>query len=232
MPTNKNQAMPRIIADIYETVIGLYPERFRRRFGREMALVFQDMYRDERTRSGRIGWKFWFGIVYDGMRSLVREHGNELVAAGPKGYLREEWRLKAHNIIAAVCLLPFISLAAIDMLSRVTQGDFGHPNRIVMAALASSPVYHPPVPVIWALVLPVAALIISVVPLTVGVVTSAKPGSVVFLKIHALEIILGAVSLSCLAVLVLHDFAPCMVRQTINGGLFHLIPTVSYCWKA
>ena len=68
---------------VYELLLHLYPEAFRRKYGREMLLVFRDQCRDAKRKSG-----VW-GIVQVWMRSLldivVNACGERLAMPDPSG---------------------------------------------------------------------------------------------------------------------------------------------------
>lgn len=68
-----------VIAErLYALVLRLYPRAHRQTYGLLMRQAFRDSYHDVLATAGRVGPRFWLGVVGDEARSIAREHGAAL----------------------------------------------------------------------------------------------------------------------------------------------------------
>lgn len=69
----------RLLAErVYALCLCLYPRAHRREYGPLMLQTFRDSYRDAMNTQGKTDMPFWFCVIGDEMRSLLREHGSAL----------------------------------------------------------------------------------------------------------------------------------------------------------
>jgi hypothetical protein len=62
----------------YRAWLWAYPAGFRREFGSEMEMVFQDCSKDVLLRHGAVGmWRLWWRTLFDLVTTIPREHGAE-----------------------------------------------------------------------------------------------------------------------------------------------------------
>jgi hypothetical protein len=62
----------------YRAWLWAYPAGFRREFGSDMKMVFQDCCQDALSRQGAIGiWRLWRRTLFDLITTIPREHGAE-----------------------------------------------------------------------------------------------------------------------------------------------------------
>jgi len=59
---------------LYRLLLLAYPAGFRHEYGREMALVFRDLRREEQYRGGFRPLRVWLDVLADLGRSAVEEH--------------------------------------------------------------------------------------------------------------------------------------------------------------
>ncbi len=61
--------------NIYKSILQLYPPNYRKEFGEQMYLDFQDMYKDAKMSEGDNGLiKLWIKLIPDFISSLIREY--------------------------------------------------------------------------------------------------------------------------------------------------------------
>ena len=218
----------------YETLLLLYPEAYRNRFGVEMLYTFQDMRAEEQTKHGTTGVGFWSAIVIDTLLSALREHGEALRKEGMKKYLYQTLKLNNYNLVSLILLLPFLIMGCIDFAGRILQGDLGHYNPATYTALSQTPLYWYPILFTWVILFPVLAVVISLIPLAINSKKSSWRG-IDYLKQNPVSVIIITVGILLLAAVKLHDFLPCMVHMvhTISLQGFGKLPTIiSLCRKA
>ena len=215
----------------YELLLLLYPEAYRNRFGVEMLYTFQDMRAEERTKHGNPGVGFWSTIVIDTLLSALREHGEALRKEGMKKYLQQTLKLNNYNLVSMILLLPFLIMGCIDLAGRILQGNLGHDNPAIYAALSQTPLYWYPILFTWVILFPILAVIISLIPLAINSKKSSWR-SIDYLKQNPVSVIIITVGILLLAVVILHDFAPCMVNNIMLQGFGHFQSIISLCRNA
>ena len=83
----------------YRSLIWLYPRRFRRRFGAEMAQVFEEMACDVVAADGTVGLaKLWYRSLWDTLKSATRERA----VAIKEAFGNDSWLLRNHWRVAFV----------------------------------------------------------------------------------------------------------------------------------
>lgn len=74
MPQNRQDTSTRRARRLYAMVLRLYPRAHRQAFGDQMLQAFQDHFRDAFDAQERSEVKFWFEVIGDEGKSLLREH--------------------------------------------------------------------------------------------------------------------------------------------------------------
>lgn len=218
----------------YLLLLSFYPKQYKRRFGEEMFLAFQDLYQEELETNGRVGAGFWLSIFTDTVKSGLREHFMLMKNQGIKKYLH----INSFNILGIILLLPFLALFATDFLGRLVQGDFVHYNRVWNSALSQSFLYKDYIgklSLLWFLLIlaPILAVILNLLPI-VGVLVRNKRKLTLkslFLANPVAVIILG-IGLFCLMIVYGHDFFPCTIHGIIYHGLGSIGKAISVCRNA
>ncbi len=199
----------------------LYPETFRRRYGREMSQLLIDMIGEQREENGKITLGFWLHLIGDTLKSSFREHFNELRKSGLKTYLRQNFRFTGLHLLGLLLLLPSISVLSLDVISRILQGDLIHYNRPVYAFLSKTFFYRTPVLFIWVILFPALAVLINLLPFI-----SAK------YRGRLVSFILLVFGLGFLSIILFHDFAPCMLHGLFSHGFSQFGRLLSFCRQA
>jgi len=215
----------------YELLLLLYPETYQNRFGVEMMYTFQDMRAEERTKHGKVGIGFWSGILIDTLLSALHEHGEALRKEGMKKYLQQTLKLNNYNLVSLVLLLPFLIMGCIDFAGRILQGNLGRYNPAAYSVLSQTPLYWYPILFTWVILFPLLAVIISLIPLAINSRKSSWRG-IDYLKQNPVSVIIITVGILLLAVVILHDFAPCMVNNIMLQGFGHFQSIISLCRNA
>ena len=95
---------------IYGWLLFAYPPEFRRRFGREMLLVFRDCYREEARRRTRAG--FYLRTLLDLILTAARERSDRTDRLGREGVLMNRRRdLMALLGCLAIIVIAFVLLS-------------------------------------------------------------------------------------------------------------------------
>ncbi|MCL5797311.1 MAG: hypothetical protein M1366_00730 [Patescibacteria group bacterium] len=217
----------------YSMLLLFYPPDYRRKFGQEMFLTFQDMYREEMMEKGKASTGFWLEVIGDAFSSAVGQHLQMIQKQGVRKYSRETLNLNKYNIIGGILLLPAFGIFALDIVSRVLQGDIVHYNRALYAFLSHTPLYRTPILFSWVILFPLLAVLINLVPVinyfrrkhTVKI-------SVLFIERNLISIAILGVGLFFLAIVKLHDFAPCMLHGLLKVGGSQMLKIISVCSKA
>ncbi len=226
LPITKKQSM-------YETLLRLYPDQYRKRFDEQMLFVFQDQYEEELAKQGHIGSGFWFSVAVDVMYSAAVEHINTMRKQGMKKYVRNTLHINNYNIVGGILLLPIFVVFSIDVFARIAQGDLTHYNRPVYAFMSHTPFYQFPILLTWVLIFPLLAIVINLVPLVKhAIATRRKFIGIAFIQKNVLGIFLVLMALGFLTILALHDFAPCVVNGILAGHLPQFFQLVQYCRNA
>jgi len=216
---------------LYEMLLLLYPEPYRKKFGREMLYTFQDMRDEERTKDGMVGIVFWSGILIDTLLSAFHEHKEVIRKDGMKKYLHQTLKLNNYNLVSLILLLPYFIMACIDFGGRILQGNLGHYNPATYAALSQTPLYWYPILFTWVILFPILAIVISLIPLAMNSKKISWP-DIAYLKQNPGSVILITVAVLLLAMVKLHDFLPCLVYNISMNGFGHLPSIISLCRKA
>lgn len=215
---------------IFKNLLLLYPDSYRKKFELEMLITFGDMYQEKKLRDGKIGFLFWLGISLDISKSACKQHGELLKKQGMKKYLFKTLHFNTCNIIGALLLLPFLSVFLIDVVARISQGDLTHYNRPVYTFLSHTFLYQKPVLLVWVILFPAIAVLINLIPLIQN--SFKKHRSLFhlsFIKQNIITFSILAMGIGFLALLKLHDFAPCSFHGILRFGLQKLPFILSYC---
>lgn len=184
-----------------------------------MAIVFEDLCRDEVESMGKIKAGFLLNVFSDLLVNIFKQHFNMLKKQGLEKYLKNTLSFNNYNIVGLILLSPILILTAIDFVSRITQMDLAHYNRLVYNLLSKTFLYKYPVLLTWAIIFPILAVILNLVPLF-----KTKKRFVTFAIL-----ILG---LGFIAMIRLHDFVPCVVHGVFDRGVNQILPIINYCKSA
>lgn len=218
---------------LYKFLISLYPASYRRHYGQEMLILFRDMYAEELTKHGHTGLNFWLALTGDYAQSVVDQHAQAAGKSGLLNHLQRTFHINRYHIAGLILLLPALVVSAIDLGARIAQGDLFHYNRPVYAFMSHTPLYWFPILFIWVLVFPFLAVVINLIP----VVRNASAGrprifSWPFIHRNLGSLLLLVLGLGFLAMIRLHDFAPCLVHGLFSRGFGQFLPLLQYCRTA
>lgn len=208
---------------LYKTLLSFYPYQYRKRFGAEMLFVFEELYKEEIAKNGKTGPRFWFSIIRDATQSIIVQHLDSMKKQGIRKYLQQTLHINKYNLVGFILLLPILIVSAIDLISRIMQGNLFRYNRATYAFLSHSFLYKFPVIFIWVVLFPVLAVAINIIPL----ITKRDKK-----HINILSVVVLIAGLSFLAMIKLHDFAPCVVHGLFKVGIGQLPHVISVCRKA
>ncbi len=215
---------------LYKSLLILYPESYRKKFEQEMLTIFEDISQEQLRKSGKTGISFWLSLSFDIARSAAEQHMQLLKKQGMKKYIHQTLLINRYNIIGALLLLPFLTVFAIDVLARILQGDLVHYNRPVYNYLSHTPFYWTPNLFIWVILFPALAVFTNLIPLIKNSIKKRKTiFQFVFLRENAVTLLILAVGLGFLAIIKLHDFAPCMIHGLLRVGIGQLPKIISVC---
>lgn len=218
---------------LYRTLLFLYPESYRKRFGQEMLFLFYDLYKEELAKRGNIGVGFWVSICLDSLQSAMIEHLLLMKKQGIKTYLQQTWHINRYNVIGGILLMPFFLMFIIDLVSRIMQGDLTHYNRPVYALLSHTPLYWTPVLFTIMIIFPLLAILSNVVPILMNI--SKKHAGILswsFVRRNSISLLLVSIALGFIAIVRLHDFAPCMMHGILKVGVGRLPEIIAVCKNA
>jgi hypothetical protein len=222
-------SLPRSTERVFNFLLFLYPEQYKKRFGEEMRIVFSDMYEEILAKNGRVDFGFLFKQFSDITKGVVEQHSDLIRKQGVRKY----FHLSNYNIIGGILLLPFLALLGFDFLGRLAQGDFYHYNRAWYAAITQSVLYKEPfILQIILIFAPFLAVLLNIIPALASLQTMKKPTIGKMLFMNPLAFLIIGIGLFCLLIVYGHDFVPCMVHGIFNGGLFHFPQLLSFCGKA
>ncbi len=218
---------------LFNFLVLFYPEQYRKKYGQEMFMLFQDMYQEELTKNGNIGLGFWFFQVGDITKSIIEQHIDEIGKKGMKKYLQQTFHINTYNVIGGILLLPIFIVFFIDVIARIVQGDLVHYNRPVYAFLSHTFFYQFPIQFTWVVLFPILAVAINIVPL----IGNARKKhfnvlNLTFLKRNAISILFLVFGLFFVLLIKFHDFAPCMFYGLTHFGFGQLNHIISVCRKA
>jgi hypothetical protein len=221
------------IERVFNNLLLLYPDSYRKKFGEEMIITFEDIYREKLTKDGKLGILFWVKISLDIIKSALEQQSELLKRLGMKKYLIQTFHVNKYNIVGGVLLLPFLTMFAIDLIARIVQGDMTRYNRPVYVYISHTPLYWTPVLFSIVILFPLLAVLFNLIPLIVNALKKhTHIFHLTFLKQNSIALAIVLVSLSFLAIIKLHDFAPCMVHGIIGLGVGEMPKIISICKNA
>lgn len=233
MYDTEHVSLPKTATKLFTIFLSLYPEDYRQHYGQEMYVLFADIYQEELARHGKVGITFLLMQVIDALQSIVEQHIQMMEKIGMKNYLQKTFHINKYNVIGGILLLPLVMVFSIDVVSRVVQRDLVHYNRPVYSLLSHTPFYWYPVLFTWAILFPMLAVLINLVPLFQSFGKNKTTiFSKVFVKKNLGSIIVLAIGLGFLALLKLHDFAPCTIHGLLRFGIGQLPHILSVCRNA
>ena len=218
----------------YRTLLYMYPEIYRKRFGNEMLFVFQDLYQEESVKHGKAGIMFWFAIVTDIMQSAMLQHIILIQKNGIKNY----FHITIYNIIGAVFLLPFLMLFCIDFFGRLIQGNFTHYNKVTYNYISHTVLYstyNGHASLLWTTLIlaPCLAVVSNCIPVFAGVIRHKKKATIKTLFLtNPLAFVIIAIGAFCLLVVYGHDSIPCMMNRIYDHGFGNVGHMLSFCRNA
>lgn len=218
---------------LFNLFLLFYPEQYRKKYGHEMLLLFQDMYQEELTKKGDISLTFWFSQFVDITKSVIEQHIDMIQRQGMKKYLQQTLHVNSYNIISVIFLLPVILMTCVEVISRITQGDLTHYNRPVYAFFSHTFLYWTPVLYTWVILFPLLAAVISFIPIVKSFL-KRKTGlsSLKFILPNIIGIAISLFGLGFIALIRLHDFVPCTIHGLTNLGFEKLNYILSVCRNA
>lgn len=219
-----------MIENLYNSLLYLYPEKYRAQYSHEMRLVFREMYQEQLKSRGKVGLEFWFLQIIDIVKSVIGEHLTLIEKAGIKKYSQQTLHINKYNVIGFLFLVPFFLMFATDLVSRIAQRDLTHYNRPVYHYLSQTPLYWTPVLYTIVIVFPLMAIALNVIP-----ILHQKRKRVVdwnFVRKNFIALIIILTGLGCISIIKLHDFLPCMIHGLLNGRLTQFSQLFPYCQKS
>jgi hypothetical protein len=215
----------------YKTLLFFYPKPYRKRFGEQMLLTFEDLYQEELEKSGQVGASFWLSIFTDTLQSASREHFNLMKQKGILNYLH----LNIYNVIGAILLFPFAFFFTAGMIARIAQGDLEHYNRAWYATISHWFFYggfknQAQAEFTILILLPILAILINLIPLIKTVLKSKRVVPLKLILANPITILILLGGLFALAVVYGHDVIPCTLNSLKAGH--GVIETINYCKNA
>ena len=207
---------------VYKFLLVFYPKTYKQRFLEEMLLVLNDLKVDELREKGKIGLNFWLFQFSDLSKSVIEENLDDMQKRG----MRKYFRLNNYNIIGAVLVLPVFIVFLVDILSRISQGDLTHYNRVTYNFLSHTPLYWTPVLFIWIVLFPAVAILLNIIPLL------KNRNNRAFVKNNIVTIGILLFGLFVLAIVKFHDFAPCLIHSIFSRGFNEFPQILNYCSRA
>jgi hypothetical protein len=224
-------SVPRNAKKMFELLLLLYPTQYRKEYGREIELVFYDLYQEEIAKKGNAGFRFWFSQVGDILQSVIEQHKELVLKVGMKRYLQQTLHVNKYNVIGFLFLLPFLLMFTTDLISRIAQGDLTHYNRPVYHYLSQTPLYWTPVLFSIVVLFPLIAVTVNVIPLLQQ--KKKRMFSLVYLRKNIITFIIILAGLGCIAIIKLHDFMPCMIHGLLKeAGLINFSKVFAVCRNA
>ena len=217
----------------FHVMLFFYPEPFRKKFGEEMLLFLSDVYQEELAKNGKVGISFWMTQGLDISKNIIEEHLNYLGKFGFKKYMKNVLHFNKYNALGIFFLLPFVSMFAIDLVTRLITGNLLRPNVQLLNGIYNSPLYWGPILFMWVILFPLLAVAINVIPLIKNTVKS-KNGiwNSTFLKVNLVTLAIILLGLSWVLFLKVHDSVPCFINHIINQGFTDFGHTIKVCKKA
>jgi hypothetical protein len=226
-------SVPTNAEKLFNFLLFFYPKQYRRKYGKEMRLLFQDMYQEEVTKKGSVSLTFWFSQVGDITKSLIEQHIDIIQKQGIKKYLQQTFHINKYNVISGIFLLPVFFMTLVELISRIAQGDLTHYNRPVYAFFSHTFLYWTPILFTWVILFPLLAALISFIPL-VKAISKKKVSvfSIAFLHRNIITIGILFIGFGFIALIKLHDFMPCMFYGLTHFGFGQFGHIVSVCRRA
>jgi hypothetical protein len=215
---------------LFSLLLLLYPEQYRKKFGQEMHLLFFEMYQEELTTKGSVGFVFLLLQISDITKSVIVQHRDLMTKIGMKKYIQHTLRINKYNMIGFFFLAPFLLMFITDLVSRILQGDLMHYNRPVYHYLSHTPLYWTPILYTIVIMFPLLAIVFNVIPLL-----QQKRKTVFtwfFVRKNLITLLIILAGIGCISIIKLHDFLPCMIHGMLRGGLAHFSQMFPYCQKA
>ncbi|HSX10058.1 MAG TPA: hypothetical protein VLF93_07945 [Candidatus Saccharimonadales bacterium] len=217
----------------FKALLFFYPEPYRKRFGEQILILFEDLYQEELAVNGKIRKIFWIMQIADLSKSIFEQHIDFLGKYGLKKYMKQVLRFNKYNALGIFFLLPFLSVFLIDVLSRILQWNSLRPNEFVSHAFYNTPLYWSPILFTWVFLFPILAVIINVVPLIKNMIKHKRYILTFrFFNLNVITIAILGIALSVVALVILHDFAPCFLRSLFTQGIWQIGHIVSVCKNA
>lgn len=188
-----------------------------------MVADFSDLYQEELTAKGKISLGFWLSSLSDLFASALNQHIELVKSDGLKNYLQQNWYFNRYNLVGLLLLSPSLVAFAIEFISRILQGDLTHYNRTTYALLSHTLFWQTPVLFTWIVIFPVLAVFINLLPLL------QKRFS---FRQQLITLVIITFGLGFLAVVKLHDFAPCFIHGLTRVGIGQIPQIISICQKA
>ena len=223
---------------LYKTLLLFYPESYRKRFGQEMLIVFQDMYEEEIAKRGKAGIRFWILLLIDITENVMTQHFDMIRKYGVKNYLQQALHINRYNVIGVILLLPFILLLGSDFISRVIQGDLSHYNKTFYNSLSHTILYsqyRAQAPLLWTILVffPILAVILNLIPFVFSLRQHKKKLSVgTLLFTNPLAVIIMGTGFLFVVIAFGHDAIDCFVNHLFSNGLENIGRTISVCRNA
>lgn len=153
-----------------------------------------------------------------------------------KKNIKQTFEFTKRNLIGLALLLPFFAMFSIDFVSRILQHNFASPNPSLISAVSHTIFYSPPVLFAWVILFPLLAVFLNLVPVIKGINQIRRMRkslfSPEFLSEHFMGILVFGIAAMFLGIIVLHDFAPCVLTGILTKGFRELVPLVNYCKSA
>ncbi len=233
MYDTKTIQLPEKAEKLFSLLLLFYPKEYKKKFGNEIQILLKDLYQEELATRREVEIWFWISKSMDIIKNAFIQHIDLINQQGMKKYLKSEFNFNRYNLIGTIFLTPALTVFAIDLISRVIQFDLVHYNRPVYNFLSHTPLYWYPVLVTWVIVLPTLAVIINLIPLIKNMQSKKKSIYVkLFNKQNLFSLIILFLGLMFLAIIKLHDFAPCILHGLILKGFSNLGLIINMCRNA
>lgn len=221
------------VEKLFNFLLLFYPEQYRKKYGQEMRLLFQDMYQEELSKKGSIGIGFWFSQVGDITQSVIEQHIDMIQKQGMKKYLQQTFHINKYNVIGGILLLPFVIIFSADFIARVVQGDLTHYNRPFYAFLSHNYILTGQAQIFWVILFPLIAVVLNIIPFVSSLMHHKKKftlGSLFFA--NPLAIIIAGLGFLSLIIAFGHDVIPCFFNGIFLHSVFNIGKLISICRNA
>lgn len=194
--------MPKLLS-IYQKLLSLYPEQYRKKYGSQMVQTMDDMLAHESNRLQRVG--IWLKEIIVLPPNLFEQH---MIAVSRRGGLAPKTLM---GFVALALLIPFFISMILDEFSEHFTGQH----------LYETWLWSQPVLTTWVILLPLISLFISLVTFLLLVLrTSLRKGRFTLrLQKFWLLIVASVLSAGILFIVAFHDSANCWLGNPINSVL-------------